>query len=102
MLFTSFFCPNILLYSLFFFALCFPSLVQLIPNCLPSQQHCYKTFGAERCMYGSDWPVCALASTYVSVKQLVEQCLVGQSAESKARVFGGTAIDFYRLRLPDH
>jgi L-fuconolactonase len=46
-------------------------------------------FGPERCMWGSDWPVCTLASGYAD-----GLALTGDDA----RVLSGTAVKAYRLR----
>jgi L-fuconolactonase len=51
-------------------------------------------FGAERCMFGSDWPVCLLAADYGRVLELVAAVL--GDAERDA-VFSGTARAAYRL-----
>lgn len=56
-----------------------------------------EAFGPERCMYGSDWPVCELAAEYGDVYQALRQLLEGLSPAESARVFGGTAAEFYRL-----
>ncbi len=32
-------------------------------------------FGPERCMYGSDWPVCELAGSYADVHAAAQECL---------------------------
>jgi L-fuconolactonase len=50
-------------------------------------------FGPERCMFGSDWPVCLLAASYKEVVEAM-QTLVGDDAN----VFGETATRVYRLR----
>ena len=52
-------------------------------------------FGAERLMYGSDWPVCLLAGSYERVFGLVEEYFAGLSALERAAIFGGTAETFY-------
>ena len=51
-------------------------------------------FGAERCMFGSDWPVCTLATDYGSTLELVRST-VGE-AERDA-VLARTAMRVYRL-----
>jgi L-fuconolactonase len=56
-------------------------------------------FGIERVMYGSDWPVCLLAGSYLTVKQALEEALPDLTPTERARVFGGNAIDFYRLPI---
>lgn len=54
-------------------------------------------FGAERCMFGSDWPVCTLAADYGRVLGLVTAALAGASERERAAVLGRTAIETYRL-----
>jgi L-fuconolactonase len=57
----------------------------------------FDAFGAERLMFGSDWPVCLLAATYGQVKQLIENYAKGYSEADKEKIFGGNAARFYRL-----
>jgi len=54
-------------------------------------------FGAERCMFGSDWPVCELAASYAQVLEALRVGLGELDASSKAAVLGETAASFYRL-----
>jgi L-fuconolactonase len=49
-------------------------------------------FGRERCMFGSDWPVCLLAASYAQVVDVVRQ-VVGDDED----VFGRTAERVYGL-----
>lgn len=56
-----------------------------------------KCFGANRLMYGSDWPVCLLASTYKSQLNLIEEFISKLSTTEKQQIMGGNAIDFYNL-----
>jgi L-fuconolactonase len=51
-------------------------------------------FGADRCMFGSDWPVCLLAAQYGDVLDLLLGVL--DDAERTA-VLGGTAARVYNL-----
>lgn len=56
-------------------------------------------FGPERCMYGSDWPVCELAGSYEQVHSaLVDSIGTLGQAETDA-IFGLTAAKFYRLPI---
>ena len=57
-------------------------------------------FGAERVMFGSDWPVCLLASDYVWVLALARSLTAGLSPAEQAAVFGETAARAYRLGPP--
>lgn len=52
------------------------------------------SFGVERLMFGSDWPVCKLAANYREVYDLVSGML---SESEKQQVFRKTAVDFYQL-----
>jgi L-fuconolactonase len=54
-------------------------------------------FGADRVMFGSDWPVCLLVSDYASVMALARSLVAGLSAGEQAAVFGLTADRVYRL-----
>jgi L-fuconolactonase len=53
------------------------------------------TFGPARTMFGSDWPVCLLASSYTDVVLAAEQLTASLSAAERAQVFGGTAARWY-------
>ena len=56
-----------------------------------------ESFGAKRLMFGSDWPVCLLASNYSRVKQLIDNYLQNFSSLEREQIFGGTATHFYGL-----
>jgi L-fuconolactonase len=57
----------------------------------------FGSFGPERLMFGSDWPVCLLAATYAKVKGAVEQYVDRKAPEHKEKIFGGNALRFYGL-----
>jgi len=64
----------------------------------PYVEHCIKVFGASRCMYGSDWPVCKLAKPYHGYKQvlnLLEELTSHLSEAEQDLIFYGTAKNFY-------
>jgi L-fuconolactonase len=54
-------------------------------------------FGAGRVMFGSDWPVCLLASDYDGVMALARSLVAGLSEAERAAVFGATAERVYRM-----
>ncbi len=54
-----------------------------------------EVFGPDRCMYGSDWPVCLLAGSYAQVYEALVEALGPISDEDRAKIFGGTAAKFY-------
>lgn len=54
-------------------------------------------FGPERCMFGSDWPVCELAASYSEVVQTLREIVRDLSESEQASIFGRTAEQFYQL-----
>jgi L-fuconolactonase len=57
----------------------------------------FESFGPNRLMFGSDWPVCLVAANYTQVKTLVEEYVAPWGDEVRAKVFGENAIAFYGL-----
>jgi L-fuconolactonase len=57
-----------------------------------------EAFGTERIMFGSDWLVCLVAAPYNEVITIVEDYFFSFSKEEKEKVFGGNAIQFYKLQ----
>lgn len=55
------------------------------------------TFGMDRVMYGGDWHVSELASTYPEWVNIVDWVIAGASLEEKRKLFLDNAIRFYRL-----
>jgi L-fuconolactonase len=58
-------------------------------------------FGADRVLFGSDWPVCTLAAGYDEVVRTAEQLVEALSAGEREAVFGGAARSAYRLPTAD-
>jgi L-fuconolactonase len=56
-------------------------------------------FGPDRCMFGSDWPVCKLAGSYGEVKKALTEALGPLAAAERDAIFGGTAQKFYGLAV---
>jgi predicted TIM-barrel fold metal-dependent hydrolase len=63
----------------------------------PAVELALEAFGPNRLMFGSDWPVCLLASAYHRWVATVEELLVGTSPANGAAIFGGTARRVYGL-----
>lgn len=57
----------------------------------------FEAFGADRLMFGSDWPVCTLAADYSDVFSIVNEYITSCSAEKQEMILGGTAQQFYNL-----
>jgi L-fuconolactonase len=54
-------------------------------------------FGAQRVMFGSDWPVCLLAADYADVVGLAQALTAGLSETERTAVFAATAAQVYGL-----
>ena len=57
----------------------------------------FETFGPDRLMFGSDWPVCLLAGGYRQVKQLIETYVSKLTIHQQKSIFGLNALRFYGL-----
>jgi len=65
----------------------------------PYVAHAIDAFGAERCMFGSDWPVCRVAADYGAVKAALDGLLDDLAVTEAGRiaVMGETAARTYDL-----
>ena len=54
-------------------------------------------FGPERLMFGSDWPVCLVATGYKRWHDLIREYIHPLSNEEQTAIMGGTAIQAYKL-----
>jgi len=57
-----------------------------------------EAFGPKRLMFGTDWPVCLAATSYVRWVESVHRFAEKLSADERAWLFGKTAIQAYKLR----
>ena len=57
----------------------------------------FESFGVERLMFGSDWPVMLLSGIYVQWKSLLEKYMENFLVEEKEAVFGLNARRIYNL-----
>jgi L-fuconolactonase len=63
----------------------------------PYAEFVLEAFGPERIMWGSDWPVCRLRCEYDDWLRCAQELTVHYSAVDRARIFGGTAAEFYAI-----
>ena len=56
-----------------------------------------RIFGVDRCMFGTDWPVCLVAGSYDDVVGALKTCLGHLSEAERAQIFGRSAIEAYGL-----
>jgi len=65
----------------------------------PAIDTALELFGADRLMFGSDWPVAILAGTYRKVHDETAKALAGYTEAERAAIWGGTGDAFYGLGL---
>jgi L-fuconolactonase len=58
----------------------------------------FDAFGADRIMYGSDWPVCLLAATYQQVRDILADYTSNFSSLDRVKIFRLNASRFYKLK----
>ena len=63
----------------------------------PYVDHLVRVFGFERLMFGSDWPVCTLASDYTTWFNALSWIVRGASEQDRAKLFHENAARFYRI-----
>jgi len=66
---------------------------------LPYLGTALEAFGPDRLMFGSDWPVALLAIGYAQWAGIVERFAAELSEPEQARLWGGTAIEAYKLNV---
>ncbi len=71
-----------------------------VADLAPAVEVALEVFGPTRLIFGSDWPVCLLASTYVEVAATARALTAGLTEAERDAVFGGAADRAYRLASP--
>ena len=56
-----------------------------------------ESFGTNRIMFGSDWPVCTVAATYQQVQDIVKTHFKSFTKNEQDLFFGENAVKFYKL-----
>ncbi len=68
-----------------------------IDDLRPYSDHVLDAFGASRVLWGSDWPVCRLRAEYDIWHATARELSSHLDAAGVARVFGGSAAEFYDI-----
>jgi L-fuconolactonase len=66
----------------------------------PYIEHVFRCFGAERMLWGSDWPVLHRASSYAQWLQLSREWVRRFASRGEEAIFARTAARVYDLELP--
>jgi len=64
---------------------------------IPYLDFALESFGPDRLMIGSDWPVCLVAASYGEVIRMVKDYISERVPERAGDVMGGNAQRFWRL-----
>ena len=60
-------------------------------------QHILEVFGVDRVMFGSDWPVCLLATDYGNVVELLSHAIAHLPPGDQELIWHKNATNFYKL-----
>jgi len=66
---------------------------------LPYMEVAWDSFGPERIMLGSDWPVCRLAGEYNEVINIVPKFIESLNCKDQEKILYQNAIDCYKLKI---
>jgi predicted TIM-barrel fold metal-dependent hydrolase len=67
----------------------------------PALDELWETFGPDRVMYASNWPVCDLTAPYATVFRIVRDYLADKNQETVERYFWKNAQAAYKFRSRD-
>lgn len=68
-----------------------------VDHLAPYVAHLLESFGPKRMIWGSDWPVCLLASTYADWCRATDVLLADLTQTERAGILGGNATTFYKV-----
>ncbi len=63
----------------------------------PYMNHVLNIFGSDRVLFGSDWPVCLVASNYTRMKNTLSNFIASLSQTEQDAIMGSNAVEFYNL-----
>ena len=75
-----------------------PSSAELAVSWRPYMENCIELFGAQRCMFESNFPVDKPVVSYHVLWNAYKRIAAGATPQEKAALFHDTAARFYRLR----
>jgi L-fuconolactonase len=78
-----------------------PSSERLAAAWRPYVETCIEAFGADRCMFESNFPVDKASYSYAVFWNACKRLAQGASAAEQHALFSGSAARFYRLTLPE-
>ena len=67
----------------------------------PIVNFCLDTFGQDRVVFGSDWPVCLLGGTLKTWVNMLTQIISSRPRAEQEKLWSGNAVRFYGLKIQD-
>jgi predicted TIM-barrel fold metal-dependent hydrolase len=67
----------------------------------PAINYCLDTFGADRVVFASDWPVCLLGASLRNWVELLKEVVAGRAEKDRRKLFHDNAVRFYDLDSPE-
>jgi len=67
----------------------------------PYVEHVIESFGWDRVMFGSDWPVCTLSASFERWLEALESLTRFAGEENRRKLFYDNAVRVYRLHVPE-
>ncbi|MDO6736329.1 amidohydrolase [Wenyingzhuangia sp. 2_MG-2023] len=64
---------------------------------VPYMQLVLNVFGADRILFGSDWPVCLVAGNYEKVRKITTDFIAPLTIDEQESIMGSNAVKFYNL-----
>lgn len=69
----------------------------MVDDLRPYVEHVLEAFGEDRVVYGGDWPVVLMGSSYRNWVETLDTITAGLSDHAKRKLWAENARDFYRL-----
>jgi predicted TIM-barrel fold metal-dependent hydrolase len=74
-----------------------PTASDLVSDWQPYVESCIEAFGADRCMFESNFPVDAIAGSYGTLWNVFKTIAAGASPDEKHALFSGNAMQIYGI-----
>lgn len=74
-----------------------PTSQQMADDMKPWVESCLEAFGAQRCLFESNFPVDGVSSRYATLWNAFKRLAAGASEDEKTALFSGSATRLYRL-----
>lgn len=65
----------------------------------PIVNHCLDSFGPDRVVFGGDWPVCLLGSTYRGWVEALRAIVSNRPAEERRKLWSENALTYYGIAV---